>query len=78
MNNNIIHTTPEYSKDHCISADLKMSRGLAAQIKIKFGLWLSEAIPTNIGNRSVYYLLKNNVQKTMNKLHMIIISQFPI
>jgi len=33
---NIFQTNPEYSIAHYISADLKMSKGLAAQIKNKF------------------------------------------
>jgi len=64
---NIFQTHPGYSIAHCISADLKMSKGLAAQIKNKFGdasgqldklkPMVGEAIPINIGNRTIYYLI---------------------
>ncbi|KAE9522208.1 hypothetical protein AGLY_017390 [Aphis glycines] len=64
---NIFQTNSEYSIAHCISADLKMNKGLAAQIKNKFGdasaqlknlkPMVGEAIPINMGNRTIYYLI---------------------
>lgn len=64
---NVFQRSPEYSIAHCIFADLKMSKGLAAQIKNKFGdalaqfdklkTMVGEAIPINIGNRTIYYLI---------------------
>lgn len=77
---NIFQTNSEYSISHCISADLKMSKGLAAQIKNKFGdasaqlknlkPMVGEAIPINIGNRIIYYLITK--QKYFLKPRMII------
>ncbi|KAE9522906.1 hypothetical protein AGLY_016717 [Aphis glycines] len=64
---NIFQTNSAYSIAHCISADLKMSKGLAAQIKNKFGdasaqlknlkPMVGEAIPISMGNRTIYYLI---------------------
>jgi hypothetical protein len=64
---NSLQTNSEYSIAHCISADLKMNKGLVAQIKNTFGdtsaqlnklkPMIGEAIPINIGNRIIYHLV---------------------
>jgi len=57
----------DYSIAHCISADLKMSKGIASRIKTKFGNTtpqleklnpqIGDAIPIKIGNKIIYHLV---------------------
>lgn len=82
-----VHST--YSIAHCISADFKMSKGLAVHIKKKFGdaspqlsklmPKVGEAIPINMGNRIIYYLITKqryfdkpvykNIKTALQSLH---------
>lgn len=60
-----------YSIAHCISADLKMSKGIAADIKSQFGdstaihshlkPRVGEAIPVKQNNKLIYYLKPRTV-----------------
>lgn len=64
---NIFNTDHDFSIAHCISADCKMSRGLAAQIKHIFGdathqlinlkPRVGQVIPIKQKNRIIYYLI---------------------
>jgi hypothetical protein len=57
----------DYSIAHCISTDLKMSKGIASQIKMIFGNptpqlkklkpQIGDAIPIKIGNKIIYHLI---------------------
>jgi hypothetical protein len=63
-------TDSSYSIAHCISADLKMSRGIAATIKKIFGdatpilsslnPKIGDVIPIRLTNRIVYFLITKN------------------
>lgn len=67
---NIFTTEPSYSIAHCISADLKMSRGIASLIKTVFGdatpilsnfnVKIGDAIPIKLKNRTIYFLVTKN------------------
>jgi O-acetyl-ADP-ribose deacetylase (regulator of RNase III) len=67
INKNILEIPQEYAIAHCISADLKMNKGLAAQICKKYGrhhdsfsnriINIGDVIPIITENRLILYLI---------------------
>lgn len=78
---NILELPKEYSLAHCISADLKMSKGIALSVKETFGdatpilsrsnPKVCDVIPIQFPNKLIYYLVTKNKYNQTPKIEDI-------
>lgn len=81
MTQNLFYMTPYYPIAHCISQDLKMSKGIAADIKLTYGdathilkalnPQIGDAIPIQFKNTTIYYLITKTYYYHKPTLHNI-------